>query len=149
MHEMKELKDMLEDELKKIVKQGKLSTGTLELADKITHAIKSIETIEAMRDSGYSNRSYGGDSYGYSNRYDRSYDGSYDDGYSHRIRQDGMRDQRYNYSRDGYSNRDDYSRDYSREYSMDLKHDLEGLMHKVHGEGEQRMIKKWIKELDG
>ena len=144
MHnEMHELKEMLEDELNKITKQGKLSTGILDMVDKLTHAIKSIETIMAMRESKYSNRSYGTDG-GYSHRYDRSYDGDYSQGdYSHRIRQDGMRDQRYNYSRD------DYSMDYDRGYSRDLKHDLEGLMHKVHGEGEQRMIKKWIKELDG
>ena len=152
MHEMHELKEMLEEELKKITKQGKISTSSLDVVDKLTHAIKSIETIMAMRESGYSNRAYGRGSYdNYSNR-GESYGGSYD-GYSNRIRQDGMRDQRYNYSRDDYSNRGGYSREDSYGsydgYSQDLKHDLEGLMHRVHGEGEQRMIKKWIKELDG
>ena len=132
MHEMMELKEMLEDELNKITKHGKVTAGILDTVDKLTHSIKSIETIMAMEESGYSN-----------------------DNNSYRIRKDGMRDQRYNYSRD-YSRDGDYSNGgYSRDHSMnyggysrDLKEDLEQLMHRVGNEEEKRMIKKWMNQLD-
>jgi len=138
MHEMMELKEMLCDELEKITKQGKISAGILDTVDKLTHSIKSIETIMAMDEAGYSNRmSYDGDSYADSYRGD-SYRDSYRGDGSYRIRKDGRRDQRYNYSRDSYE----------RGYSRDLKEDLEGLMHKVGNEEEKRMIKKWIQQLD-
>lgn len=60
----KELKDMLCDELDKVVKKGELSAGSLDVIDKLTHSIKSIETIMAM--NGYSNRAMGRYSRGYS-----------------------------------------------------------------------------------
>ena len=49
-----ELKEMLRDELDKVVKKGELTSGSLDVIDKITHSIKSIETIMAM--NGYSNK---------------------------------------------------------------------------------------------
>ena len=52
MNEMHKLKDMLCDELDKITKKGELSAGSLDAIDKLTHSIKSIETIMAME--GYS-----------------------------------------------------------------------------------------------
>ena len=139
MHEMMELKDMLCDELEKITKQGKITTGILDTIDKLTHSIKSIETIIAMDEEGYSNRmgrssrgSYEG-SYARDRR-GRNSNGSYDDmSYgSYRMRNDGGRDQRYSY----------------RGYSRDLKEDLEDLMYEVGSEKEKRMIEKWIKQLD-
>lgn len=71
-----ELKDMLCDELDKVTKKGELSAGSLDIVDKLTHSIKSIETIMAMNgysnDGSYSRRR---DSMGrYSNR-DYRYDG--------------------------------------------------------------------------
>lgn len=146
MHEMMELKEMLCDELEKITKQGKITSGILDTVDKLTHSIKSIETIIAMDEGGYSNArgmSYEGS---YADRrgrnmdgsyeggsYRDSYDGSYGDG-SYRMRRDGRRDQRYNYSREGYS--------------RDLKRNLEDLMHEVGSEKEKRMIEKWMRQLD-
>lgn len=64
MH-MEELRDMLCEELDKIAKKGELSAGMLETVDKLAHSIKSIDTIMAMEESGYSNEggSYGGGSY--------------------------------------------------------------------------------------
>lgn len=145
MHEMEELKEMLCDELEKITKQGKITSGILDTVDKLTHSIKSIETIIAMDEAGYSNRmggSYAVDrdrSYGYDGMSNRgSYEGSYDDGRSYRIRKDGRRDQRYNYSRGSYEDG----------YSRDLRRDLEDLMHDTNNEEEKRMLKKWIKQLD-
>ena len=60
---MEELKDMLCEELDRIAMQGELTAGSLETIDKLTHSIKSIDTIMAMEDSGYSRydgRTYGG-----------------------------------------------------------------------------------------
>ena len=81
MRMYKDLKEMLCKELDEITRKGELSAGTLDTVDKLTHAIKSIETIMAMEESGYSRENGGG---GMSNRgrsYDgRSYEGgSYDD----------------------------------------------------------------------
>ena len=81
MQKMEELRDMLCEELDKITKKGELSAGSLDVVDKITHSIKSIDTIMAMNgySNGYSNRnSYARrrDSMG---RYSRDYGYSRDD----------------------------------------------------------------------
>lgn len=91
--DMHRLRGMLCDELE-TVSNGKMTADKINLIDKITHTIKSIDTIEAMEDRGYSNRysrnnSYEGSynnynnkgSYGRDNSYNRSYN-SYNDGYS-------------------------------------------------------------------
>ena len=83
MKHIDKLRDMLCDELDEITKKGKLSVDALDAIDMITHSIKSIDTILAMEEAGYSN--------GYSNK--RYY---YDDGYS----------RRNNYSRGRNSRRD-------------------------------------------
>lgn len=57
MQKMEELREMLCEELDKITKKGELSTGSLDVIDKLTHSIKSIDTIMAMEDAGYSNES--------------------------------------------------------------------------------------------
>lgn len=55
---LEKIRDMLCDELDEIAEKGELTAGTLETVDKLTHSIKSIDTIIAMRDAGYSERSY-------------------------------------------------------------------------------------------
>ena len=65
-----ELKDMLCNELEKIVKKGEMTTGALDVIDKLTHSIKSVETIMAM--NGYSHNSY--NSYGHDWSYGRNRD---------------------------------------------------------------------------
>ena len=89
---MEDIRDMLCEELDRFGEQNELSAGSLDTIDKLAHAIKSIDTIMAMEDSGYSrdgrmnyNNSYARrrDSMGrYSRGYDRgyTYGGSYDDG---------------------------------------------------------------------
>jgi len=53
---MHELRKMLCMELDKITKRGEIATPqTLEIIDKLTHSIKSIDTILAMQEAGYSN----------------------------------------------------------------------------------------------
>ena len=83
-----DLKKKLCKELEEIADKRELSAGDLEVIDKLTHSIKSIVTIMAMDDSGYSyNDGYSGtrrrDSMG------RYADGAYDDGYSGRRYSDG------------------------------------------------------------
>lgn len=55
MDYMYDLKEMLCEELEEIVKKGELSAGALETVDKLTHSIKSLVTIMAMEEGGYSN----------------------------------------------------------------------------------------------
>ena len=81
---MHKLRDMLEKELHAITDKGELSAGSLDIIDKLTHSIKSIDTIMAMEgsshDEGYSTRKR--DSMG---RYSRDeYRGHSYDGYSRR-----------------------------------------------------------------
>ena len=55
MRYMEDLKEMLCEELRDIAQKGELSTGTLDVIDKLTHSVKSIVTILAMEgyDSSY------------------------------------------------------------------------------------------------
>lgn len=60
---MYELREMLNDELTKISKSGELNASKLDIVDKLTHSIKSIDTICAMEEAS-------GDEYdGYSMNY--------------------------------------------------------------------------------
>ena len=61
--ELYELREMLMDELHKLTKQGELTAGSLETVDKLTHSIKSIDTICAMEEAG--EYSHDGMSYAY------------------------------------------------------------------------------------
>jgi hypothetical protein len=99
MHDIYKLKDMLTDELEEYGRKGELSAGSLEIIDKLSHALKSVTTILAMEDSEQSNWGYPpysreqnrgsnrGNSYtGRSNarrdsmgRYSREYSGAVDD----------------------------------------------------------------------
>ena len=52
-----DLKEMLCKELDEITRKGELTAGSLDTVDKLTHSLKSLETIIAMHeygdDSGY------------------------------------------------------------------------------------------------
>ena len=88
MEKLKDLEEMLCRELEEYAAHDSLDMGSLEIVDKLAHAIKNIQKIEESEYSeargGRGGRSYGrsydGGSYGgYGNR---SYDGgSYEDGY--------------------------------------------------------------------
>ena len=105
MDELYKLKEMLSDELEAYGKKGDLSSGTLEVVDKLSHALKSITTIIAMEEAegGNSEAGYGGmyprmyrDGYGSYNRYGR--------GSSYAGRRNARRDSNGRYSREyGYS----------------------------------------------
>lgn len=146
MQKMEELREMLCAELEKITKKGELSAGSLDVVDKLTHSIKSIDTIMAMEDSGYSNES--GYSYARGDgrgrgRYARrdsmgrysSRGGSYDDDGSY---MDGS------YARDGRMNRGYSRHDAKEELAMDLK----DLKRDAKDQETERMIDRWIKQLE-
>ncbi len=124
MHEMEELKQMLCDELEKITRKGELSAGSLDAVDKLTHSIKSIDTIIAMEESGYSNE--------YANEY------------SGRNMSRG-RDGRYSYARGRRGGRRGYSRDDS---MMSMKYQLQDMLEDANTEEERRMIQKWMKQVE-
>lgn len=125
---MDKLRDMLCEELEKITKKGELSTGSLDVVDKLTHSIKSIDTIMAMEGSSYENRrGIGGNS-----REDRggSYNYSYERGGSYARRRDA---------------RGRYSRDDAR---MELAEELRNLESEMHDEEAKRMIRSWLKQVE-
>ncbi len=123
---MEELRDMLCEELQKITKKGELSAGSLDIVDKLTHSIKSIDTIMAMEGSSYENRR-GGNS-----REDRggSYNYSYERGGSYARRRDAM---------------GRYSRD---EAKMELAEELRNLESGMQDEEAKRMIRSWIQQVE-
>ena len=50
---MYELRELLCEELDKIAEKGELTAGSLDTIDKLTHSIKSIDTIMAMEGKSY------------------------------------------------------------------------------------------------
>lgn len=103
MKSMEELRDLLCDELDKIAMKGELTAGSLDTIDKLTHSIKSIDTIMAMEGESYDNYQ------------DGSYR-SYARGGGRSYRRDSMG----RYSRRGYS-RDDEIEDRLMDIMQDIK----------------------------
>lgn len=104
MEELYKLKDLLCDELEEYGRKGELSAGSLEIIDKLSHALKSITTVIAMKEAEDD----------YSSEYERGSsrngggNSSYRRGgssYARNQRRDGMG----RYSRRGYSREDGYS----------------------------------------
>ena len=137
MHKLEELREILMEELDECVKKDELSTSSLDVIDKLTHSIKSIDTILAMEEAGYSyedNHSYARGRGKYAKRdsmgrYSRnSYnDGSYDRYYSRRGSYDG----------------------YSREDAKDeLMNELRELQMDAQDEASKQMIKQWMKQVE-
>lgn len=134
MQKMMQLRDMLEDELNRITSQNKMTQQILDMVDKLTHSIKSIDTIIAMEESKYSNRG----------SYDRSYDGSYDDHGSYGYDRSYAVDRRGRNADGSYRTRMDGGRD--QRYSRDLKTELHHLMKDAKPE-EKMMIEDWMRQL--
>ena len=122
MEYLYDLKDMLCKELKEYAKKGELSAGSLETIDKLTHSLKSVVTIMAMEDAGYSN------DYGYSGARRRDSMGRYADGGSYN----------YRYNGGGYNDRR-----YSREEGMSyLSQEIEKLMDEAKTQEEREVLKQ-------
>ncbi|MBQ1247075.1 MAG: hypothetical protein IIX95_03490 [Clostridiales bacterium] len=142
MHKMMMLRDNLVDELEKFADKP-LNEQSLDLVDKLAHAIKCIDTVSAMEraeNDGYSGRSYRD---GMSRR-------TYRDDYSG----DGVSGRRYFYTqRDGMSGmrrRDSlgrYADGYSHDEAKDrLMNEMQGMMGDVSPEA-QHAIQKAINAL--
>lgn len=123
-HKLRNLRDNLMEELERFA-DSPINERELEFVDKLSHAIKCIDTVCAME--GYD---------GYSGRI-------YRDNYSGRMYRDG-----YSYgnmgSRRGYSNLGRYSRDEAKDK---LVSEMEGMMNEVSPEA-QHAIQKAISALN-
>lgn len=122
MRALEKLRDMLCDELDEIAEKDDLSTGSLDIIDKLAHSIKNLDKI-MMRD-GYSRTSdWEAEGFMRGNSYRRS------------------RDSMGRYSRDdGYSNRG-YSRNSETEHMVEK---LEDMLDRAGGESEHMALKKAI-----
>ena len=129
-----ELRDMLMDELDKLTSKGELTAGSLDTVDKLTHSIKSIDTICAMEEAG---------------------EYSYDSGmsYARGRGSNARRDSRGRYSsNDGlmYSRRDRYSmRGYSGDGKEALVESLRELMQDADDNKSRQAIQHAIQQLEG
>lgn len=150
MHEIYELKEQLMKELEEYGRKGELSTGSLEVVDKLAHTIKNlckiIEEYE-MEEEGYSmaggnRRSYarqgggGNQGGGQSNRGGRSYEGGSMRSYARGRGRNARRDSMGRYSSEGgysYGNDDmiEQLEDLMEEAPEQVKSDIQKLIKKV------------------
>lgn len=114
-----DLKDMLCEELDEITRKGELTAGSLDTVDKLTHSIKSLETIIAM------NEAQDGES-GYYPYMGRSYQ---------------RRDMRGRYSRENRG----YSRDDARDSMI---HELREIMQDAPDDHTKKRFQSFIRELE-
>ena len=137
MHELYKLKEMLCKELEEYGSKGELSGGTLEVVDKLAHAVKNLDKIieaKEMEDESFEGgMSNARDGRGRYPREGMSYRGnSYARGRGRNARRDSMG--RYS-SRGGYSMAND-----------EYVEQLEEMMQEV-PENAQRHIQKAIQEM--
>lgn len=127
--EMYELREMLVNELEKLTKKGELTAGSLDTVDKLTHSIKSIDTIVAMEEAGeYSH-----------------------DGMSYARGRNVRRDSMGRYSSDSrYSmNHPYYDRGYSMHDKRDLINELRDLMNETSDSKSRMAIQNAIQQMEG
>lgn len=146
MHGIYKVEEMLCDELEKIGEKNELTAGSLETADKLSHALKNVQKIIEYYESM-------GDYDGYSRDNGRSYwDGSYDrDGRGGRTgsNQYGSYD-RSSYARGRGSNakRDSRGRYSSRGYSRaEGMEDMKAELHRLMEDAPNAQIKQRMQEL--
>lgn len=110
-------------------RQGReLNSTLIETIDKLTHTIKSIDTIAAMENAGY------------------SYD-DYHTGYSNARRRDSMG--RFSNDDHDMRYRDNRSYGYSRDNAKgELMEHLHGLMNNAEDDHTRSMIHKWIDQAE-
>lgn len=136
MHSLEKIRDMLMDELEKCSQKTELTSNSLENIDKLTHAVKSIDTIMAMEDAGYSN-DYSYDNMGRGSDARRDSMGRYADSYRNSYRR-GNSYRRYSRDDMGYS-RDDAK--------ADLMANLRDMSRNADGEQKQ-MIDEWMRQVE-
>ena len=120
MESLHKLKEMLTHELEEYAHKGEMSAGALDTVDKLSHALKSIATVIAMEDAGYSGKYYGYPKY-------------YDDGRSYAGRRNARRDSMGRYSR---------------EYSGDMVEKLRDMMEEAPDDSTRQDIQKLISKIE-
>lgn len=136
MESMSKLREMLCEEVDKVVNQGELTAGSLESVGKLLDAIKDIDEI-AMNDhdGGYSQRGYGGHIMYYPS--EMYYNGGDMDGNSN----SGMR-----YSRNMGSYRNNrYYYDDGKDHMIEQLHQM---MDQTSNEKERQAIQKCIRQME-
>lgn len=148
MHKMMMLRDNLVDELEKFADKP-LNEQSLDLVDKLAHAIKCIDTVSAMEraeNDGYSGRSYRDGMSGRMYRDDYSGDGVSGRRYFYTQRDSGgISGRRRRDSLGRYA--DGYSGGYSHDEAKDrLMNEMQGMMGDVSPEA-QHAIQKALNAL--
>ena len=119
MHKLHELKDMLCEELEEYGSKGKLDVGSLDVVDKLAHAIKNIDKIIAAKDDEEYSHAMGG-------RYDMSYARG----------RGARRDAMGRYSREGYSRAED-----------DFRSEMEDLIHDAPNDHIRQKMQALLREI--
>lgn len=141
MHGIYELKEMLCKELEEYGSKGELSTGTLEIVDKLAHTVKNLDKIiesyeeeegsyaydDGMSYEGGRSMNRGGGSYERGGR-----GGSYARGRGRNARRDSM----VRYSREGYSR------------NSDMVDQLRDLMHDAPDEKARQEIQRLVTKME-
>lgn len=143
MHELYELKEMLCKELEEYGKKGELTTGSLEVVDKLAHTIKNLGKIIEMYDEeeeysgaydynmGMGGGSYEGRGSGQGNRGGSRARGSYARGRGRNARRDSMG----RYSSEGYSRANEevveQLRDMMEDVPENMRHEIKRLITKM------------------
>lgn len=132
-----DIKDMLHEELKEIVKKGELSAGSLETIDKLLNSMKNackLIMYEEYSGDGYSYADADADMGNYSNARGRG--------------SNARRDSRGRYSNArgrGYSRRGYSYDDGEKQEKIDL---LQDMMQEVSSEEERRALQKIIRRME-
>lgn len=139
MHAIYDLKEQLCKELEEYGQKGELTAGTLDVVDKLAHAVKNIDKIieKYEEDEGYSGRYEEGMSNG-GGMYRGTYNGSYNDG-----RHGGS------YARGRNAKRDSMGR-YSRRSSYDdgMIQELRDLMQDAPDERTRKEFQTFISKME-
>ena len=131
MRELYDIKEMLMEELKEYGRKGELTSGTLEVVDKLSHAIKNLcKIIEAYEE-------------------EEGYSGSYEDGGSYRNRmrggsyaRGGRRGGRGGANQYGSYNMGGYSRDH------EMVAELKELMQDAPNEHVRKEFERFISKIE-
>ena len=141
MHELYQLKEMLMKELEEYGSKGEMTTGSLEVVDKLAHAIKNLcKIIEACEEEDYSSEGYA--------REGGSYRGgsSYDGGGNRR----SYANRRRSYARGSQANRDAMGRYASEGYSRneEMVTELRELMQDAPDEKTRMEFQKFLQKME-
>lgn len=133
MNAIEQIREMLYDEIECIANENKLTSSTLDVIDKLTHSLKSIDTIMAMEE-------YDND---YSQRGSR-----YNDGYSYSVGSRAGRTTR-NVMRGNSRDNSGYRMNKSGQDGKEkMKEKLEDYLDETNSDKIRETVKKLIEQLD-